>query len=135
MGVVVDELKAKVSSTQFIDYCTLLDKMNWEQPDRTCYYLAQVAAEIRQFREGFTDKPRPVSTKDFILPFGTVEVSGEFHRAPGKPAAAEGVQYEVGPQLVQDPKWAEVNARAKGHYAAIFGVHSLEELKDGRAAT
>jgi hypothetical protein len=40
-------------------------------------------------------------------------------------------RYEIGPELVKDPRWARVNANAKAQWASRMGVETLEELSHG----
>lgn len=43
----------------------------WNEPERSDWYLMQIAAEIRQFRYGFSKHPQAVKLKDMKLPFKT----------------------------------------------------------------
>ena len=61
----LDEVKMKTSASQFVRWMEYLD---WEINafDKTCYYLAQIAAEVRRPN---MPKGKTVTLKDFIIKF------------------------------------------------------------------
>jgi hypothetical protein len=65
LGMSLDEVKAKHSASQFIQW---LEFLEWEfnSPDKICYYLAQIAAEMRrsQVKSGVV-----VRLEDFLIKF------------------------------------------------------------------
>ncbi len=113
-----------------------LEQLEWHDRTKNDYYLAQIAAEIRQFREGFATRPKSISIEDCMLPF--ISTTGESTTSTSTnpdipPSTIRGRQpIEPGPDAIKDPKWAEVNRRAKSHWAGMLGVESLEELGNGR---
>jgi len=61
----LDEVKRKTSSSQYILW---MEYLEWEVNafDKTCYYLAQIAAEINR---PYVKKGKTISLEDFILNF------------------------------------------------------------------
>ena len=61
----LDEVKMKTSASQFVLWMEYLD---WEANafDKTCYYLAQIAAEMRR---SYIKRGVVVRVEDFILKF------------------------------------------------------------------
>lgn len=116
-----------------MEWLVFLEKVEWLDKTKTDYYLAQIAAEIRQFREGFSNSPKSISIQDCLIPFQND--TGEQPVTPAPTRAIEtgtkAAMYEAGPELVKDPKWAAVNAKAKAHWASLCGVRDLTELQNG----
>lgn len=67
LGMSLDEVKMKTSASQFILWMEYLD---WEVNsfDKTCYYLAQLAVEVRR---SYAGRGAIVKLEDFILRFKT----------------------------------------------------------------
>ena len=65
LGMSLDEVKMKTSASQFVLWMEYLD---WEINafDKTCYYLAQIAAEVRRPN---MPKGKTVKLDDFIIKF------------------------------------------------------------------
>ena len=63
----LDEVKVKTSSSQYVLWMEYLD---WEINafDKTCYYLAQIAAEVRRPN---MPKGKSVKLEDFIIEFSS----------------------------------------------------------------
>jgi len=63
----LDEVKMKTSTSQYILWMEYLD---WEINafDKTCYYLAQIAAEVRRPN---MPKGKTVKLEDFIIKFSS----------------------------------------------------------------
>ena len=59
------------TSSEFVEWLVFLQEEEWEETTTTHYYLAQIAAEIRAIREGFSESPKGVSIQDCILKFTT----------------------------------------------------------------
>lgn len=106
------------------------------------YYLAQVAAFIERFRQGFMKDPREVTNEEMLLKFRMeneedvsaqqLQDSNNERQSTDKirplPPEEKPQEVETGPQLVEDPKWARVNENAKAVWAARFGIPILEQL-------
>jgi hypothetical protein len=115
-----------------------LQRKRWEETTKTDYYLAQIAAEIRVFREGFNKNPKPVRLEDLVLrpktddPPKRKTKSLKFKKARSKkqtPIDTAGRKpVEQGPEAMEDPKWRQVNDNAKKAWAARFGIQNLEDL-------
>jgi hypothetical protein len=109
----IQEAQQHTTSTEFVELCVLLDE-EWHEQTKLDFYLAQIAAEIRVIREGFSKEPKGVSVNDLIINFdpeGTrkkryIEVDDVSTEEKRK-------EYVPGPDLVKDPKWAKVNENAK----------------------
>ena len=119
------------------------------QQTKTDYFLAQIAAEIAQVREMFAKNPKSIDIRSKLIKF-TDQPQEEPRQEEPKPDLPEThtmrnerveskkveppkeKQYEIGPELVKNPKWAEVNRRAQQLWAARMGVKSLEDLNRGR---
>ena len=73
----LDRVKMETSASQFVLWMEYLD---WEANafDKTCYYLAQIAAEVRRpnVRKGTV-----VKTEDFIMKF--------VHKKPSEPESLD----------------------------------------------
>lgn len=137
-----------MSSSEFVQWQVYLSVYaGWQEPEKIDHYLASICAEIRRFREGFSNSPKSVSVEDMLLEFrieesqsqerkpvdkprSSMRESAPYDPPPRKPPSDSKVWVETGPKLVQDPKWAKVNAAAKASWAAKFGVVNLEDLND-----
>jgi len=77
LGMSLDRVKMETSVSQFVLWMRYLD---WEANafDKTCYYLAQIAAEIRRpnVRKGVI-----VKVEDFVLRF--------IHKKPSEPESLD----------------------------------------------
>jgi hypothetical protein len=129
---------------------------DWQRETKTDYYLAQIAAEIAQFRRMFTDDSRGISIGDKLLTQHWVEketqkpitvsvrnpeadedstdpadyhVESATHYADGTKKSFEDYgTVEPSPELVEnDPKWAAVNANAKAWWGFFLGEAMQEE--------
>lgn len=132
------------TSSEFVEWNVALQILEWEEHGKLEYYLAQIAAEIRIIREGFAKDPKSVSPDDCLIKFERADAGVK--AAPVTPARqADKVEadddwcdedeaddppaeqgYEPGPDLVQDPKWAAVNANAYAIWSARLGVNLTE---------
>lgn len=63
LHVPVEELKARITTTEFLDW---LEFLKWDESRRTKQdiYLAQIAAEVRR---GWVKDPKKVRAQDFLL--------------------------------------------------------------------
>jgi hypothetical protein len=108
----------KTSSTEFMEWQMFLKMRRWEQRTKQDYYLAQIAAEIRAIRFGFSGKKEGVSIEDCILQDSDKPASPH----SGRP------EIECGPEAMRDPRWAAVNSEAKSQWAKrIGGIETLPE--------
>jgi hypothetical protein len=111
--------------------------MEWEERSKQDYYLAAIVAEIRSFKEGFAKNPKSVDIRDCLLRFNQGDTDApqtvppaeidrsmrslkdEDSKSTRQVEPTNGTQkpnpkeYEMGPELMKDPKWAMVNATAK----------------------
>lgn len=113
------------TSTEFVDWCVALDRMEWEENTKLEYYLAQIAVEIHNFQQGFVKNGKGITIEDRLIRFSrsdgtTVEIVHK--KEPEKPK-----EYKVGPELMRDPKWAAVNANAKAAWGSRIGIKDLKQ--------
>jgi len=70
----VDELKERITYSEFLEWLTFLGREE-ERQTKQDYYLAQIAAEIRR---GHVKNPKAVKVKDFLVEVKTTpETPGE----------------------------------------------------------
>lgn len=120
------------TSTEFMEWMVILQEEQRETTKQDCY-LAQIAAEIRQFREMFSKHPKAIKVAEFLLNFGLSEVPK--HKETDDPDKCLSIGslmgdeaptdlpmevVEAGPDLMDDPKWARANERAKAMWAAFL---------------
>lgn len=63
LGMLIEELKVRITYTEFVDWLTFLRKEE-ERQTKQDFYLAQIAAEVRR---GNAKNPRSVKVKDFLV--------------------------------------------------------------------
>jgi hypothetical protein len=80
----LDRVKAETSASQFALW---MEFFEWETNafDKTCYYLAQIAAEVRR---AFAKNPRSVRIQDFILQFKSASEQAAKQQSTGEMQAA-----------------------------------------------
>ena len=126
----LQECQQKTTSTEFLKWMQHFrqqDVEEWHYVSKQDQYLAQIAAEIRQIRVALTEKePRLVDVEECVLKFQksgeTPPVQQVTQKTNKHIPEVEREEVEVGPDLVKDPKWAVVNARAKALWASRLGV-------------
>lgn len=99
-----------------------LKQKRWERKDKIDYYFAQIAAEIRRFRESFYEHPLVITTEDYLLEFYSEE---QAPRTTSTEKLEGPSQIELSPDIVNDPKWSKVNDKAKSDWAAMLGLEKL----------
>ena len=62
----IDRCKSETSVSQYKKWMVFLDWKEGESFDRTIYYLAQIATEVRR---SYVKNPHQVKLKDFIIQF------------------------------------------------------------------
>ncbi len=143
----VEECQAKVSSTEFVDWMVVLEKLDWEEHSKQDHYLAQIAAEIHNFAASFAKGGKACSPNDKLIKFqpsGTKKVETPQEQrvpitAPARPRlmrdpsdqSPKPGEVEIGPELMQDVKWQRTTAIAKSAWAGMVGVKNLTELSNG----
>lgn len=145
LGMSLQKCQRETTSTEFVDWMVFLEmeeeakvRQEWLIPAKMDYYLAQIVAEIREFRLGFTKHPQRVETKECLLQFeinirGVKEVSNtvsetkkELSRLESLPPSQSEVQskkkVEIGSEEAKtDPHWKAVTAKAKTGWAMLLG--------------
>jgi len=115
----VDEAQAKITSTGFLDWLAFFE-VEWHEKSKQDFYLAQIAATVRQVLEAFSKSPKQIKIGDYLLKFKDEKVT----TIPVKERAKDG-RIEIGPDAIKDPKWAAVNAKAKAMWGARLGIKEL----------
>lgn len=106
-------------STEFNDWIYFFEHEEWHERTKLEYYLARILAELRR---SWIAKPEEIDDKDFLCDFTTTQEEYEVVR---KKRQGPRKEYKIGPELVQDPKWALVNAKAKAVWAQRFGLTDI----------
>lgn len=138
----LQECQRKHTSTEFLERLFYLEKEEWTEPSKQDYYLAQIAALVRQVLEMFSKNPKTFNTKDFILPFTkesqptkeTPEPSKTLFDDLDEESEDDSGGIEVNPDVVLDEKWARVNAEAQASWGAFLGA-KLGEDNGGTSPT
>lgn len=101
---------------------SFLDMDEYDVHSKQDYYLAQIAAEIRQFRECFAKTPRTITLKEFLLSRneGNVENSAPEPTPLPEPKV---VVSEEDRQTLLD--------QTKANWAHRLGLASLSEIQAG----
>jgi hypothetical protein len=108
----------------------VLDEIEWDQPDRMCYYLAEIAAQVQRFMEGFTKAPKEVKTETFIKAWVR---DGEASQAP--PVRGNG-QPKPEPELepeIEEEEWEEEDSKSLDVNPNQIGK-LIEAFQSGAAA-
>lgn len=115
------------TSSEFVDWMYFAE-LELVEKTKQDYYLAQIAAEIRQVRQMFADHPKQIALKDCFIPFELEDEGTPPPVIPDKSVIPDTLEeagegwVETGPELVKDPKWAKINAEAKAMWAAFTGM-------------
>lgn len=126
----LQECQRLTTSLEFVEWCQVLNDLEWGERTREEFYLAQIAAEIRVIREGFSKEPKPVKPSDLLLDFMPKGGRPRPKRRRRQRTAAEAApprqngparEYAPGPELVQDPKWWAANVKARAVWLARLG--------------
>lgn len=109
------------TSSEFIQWITELEEIEWTERTKQDHYMAQLAAEVRVFREGFGKTPKGVAVEDLFIKFTKEAQVSKLEETETKEPV------EPSPELVaSDPKWAAVTAMAKTVWAARLGIDPSE---------
>jgi hypothetical protein len=104
--------------------------MEQEQHTKQDWYIAQLIAEVRSFRSGFSSTPKNYEAKDFLVKFERQATeSGNRTKSSVAGTKEKLPDLEDGDELSEG--WQRVNSHAKSVWAARFGASSPEELKGG----
>ena len=119
-----------------------MEREEWTEPNRECYYMAQIAASLKAIMGMFDKNPKAVHLQDCILPFtAQKELQDEEDEWEGLEEEAvqqpriETVQSsqrrrkvkDIVPSkaAMKDPHWKRVNENAK----AVWGARLHKEIK------
>lgn len=68
LGMSIRECRQKHTYREYNVWMTYLDS-EWNKPNRSDYYLMQIALEIRRFMVGFSKGGKDPDMNDLVLPF------------------------------------------------------------------
>jgi len=95
LGAPVDELRDRMTYTEFVDWITFL-ALEQERDEKQDYYLAQIAAEVRR---SFVADPKTVKVKDFLMTQKSAKVDAAKEVKPkskSKSAWAAALKLKIG---------------------------------------
>jgi hypothetical protein len=124
LRIPLQECQQGTTSTEFLEWVCFLEMEEYERHSKQDHYLAQIAAEIRQFREIFSRNPRTVSMKEFLL-------KREEGKSPSSRASQDSSPEPIKSndkeeELIQAQVAAE---HSKAAWAARLGIKDLSEIK------
>lgn len=102
----------------------------WNDRTKLDHYLAQIAAEIRQIREGFSKEPRLIETAELLIDFVQEgeETETTRHEDNGEPAERYTRARRKKRKTIDldnpeplDAEWQRVNDEAKAIWAQRLG--------------
>lgn len=122
----LQECQEDTTSTEFLEWQWALQIIDFQERSKQDYYSAQIVAEIRRFREGFSRSPAAITVEECLMDFGNNKfVTREYvtpdGNVPLEPGQVPRNAIEIGPDAVKDPKWADVNKRARALLAMQLG--------------
>lgn len=125
----LQECQETNTSSEFVDWQVLIGQILQNEKTKEDHYWAAIIAEIRTFRYGFGNTPKVVDPRECLIGFGTEEQKAEPKAEENKEQPEDTKEnskgIETGLEAVQDPKWAQVNARAKAGWAGFLKMKDV----------
>lgn len=138
----VDECMAHHSSTEFFDMMEFIHWSEWEEDRRIYYYLAQIAAEIRNvilvltWDENKNGKLQPAKIEDMLLRFnqkGEARQAAEQMKTPEKTVeeklAEQRARFEIPKD--EDPEITRQKEDALMAFLTPFVSAGIARIEDG----